>query len=171
MDQLGWKDLVGPRGVLLAVIIAQIVTVSLIFANNKLGYKRSQREKLWDLKRELYSKVISKVGDIQSAYSMTSGLSGPSEFLCANEDIIKQAMENEYDVFQIIIEAQELFKDNYVILSRTFLKTFRPINDIEMLNFYDPKSYDDLLAERRRFFDKLHKALVEQARKELETDI
>jgi hypothetical protein len=45
-----WKDLVGPAGVLIASIITQIATVGILFANQRLSYKRYAKEKLWDLK-------------------------------------------------------------------------------------------------------------------------
>jgi hypothetical protein len=169
MDGLGWKELIGPGGVLLASIIAQIVTVIIVFANNRMAYKRSRREKLWDLKREIYSKVISKVSDILAAYDKAIEVYNVPG---ADESLKKTAAENERTVFQKIVEAQELFRDNYLIFSRAFLRIFQSINGIKMLDLYNypgPESYDVILAERKRWLNELHESLVKQARKELET--
>ena len=168
MGQLGWKDLIGPGGVLLSSIITQLVTIALLFANNNMAYKRSRREKLWDLKRELYSKVISKVIDIQAAYAMARGL---YDLPGADDALKKTAMENEYNVFQTIIQAQDIFDDNYLMFSRAFLRAYAPIKDLNMLEptLSNAEPYSNVLAERKRFMDKLHVSLVAQARKELET--
>jgi len=112
MSQLEWKDWIGPGGVLLASIITQVVTVALLIANNRMAYKRSRREKLWDLKRDLYSKVIAKVGEIKSD----------------DTEARKRASESEYQTFPKIMQAQDLFCDNYLIFSRALLEKFEPIN-------------------------------------------
>jgi hypothetical protein len=169
MGGLGWKELIGSGGVLLASIIAQIVTVALLFANNRMAYKRSRREKLWDLKREVYSKVIAKVSEILDAYSQAIAIYSTSG---ADESAKKIASQNEHIVFQKILQAQDLFRDNYLIFSRAFLRRFQSINGIEALdlcNYPGPESYDVILAERKRWLSELHESLVEQARKELET--
>jgi hypothetical protein len=170
MCQLEWKDLIGPCGVFLATIITQIVTVALLFANNKMTYKRSRREKLWDLKRELYSKVISKVSAIQSDYAMTTQFYHLNPGGDEEDAFRKTAAQMEYTSFPTIIQVQNVFRDNYLIFSRAFLRAFEPINDITL---YDPsrnaESYGDVLIERKSLLATLHESLVAQARKELET--
>ena len=157
MGQLEWKDVIGPGGVLLASIITQLVTTILLFANNGMAYKRSRREKLWDLKRELYGKVISKVSEIETEYlaAETFYNFNQDEF----DDGRKRSSEMEYNIFPKISQTQTIFQDNYLVFSRGFIRAFERIFDFTL---YDPsqatKSYGDVLAERRHLVAKLHTA-------------
>ena len=167
MGQLGWKDLIGPGGVFLATIITQIVTVTLLFANNRMAYKRSRREKLWDLKRELYSKVVAEVSDIKDHYSKAVALYNIPDI---DENLKKSVLEREKAIIPKIVHAQDLFHDNYLILSRAFLRIFQSIDDVYQNDpSRDSKSFGEVLTARKRVVDKLHESLVAQARKELDT--
>ena len=159
-----WKDLTGPAGVLIASIITQIVTVGILFANHRLSYRRYSKEKMWDLKREMYSKVLSKLSEVISAYISAQTLyllDGSDDRLRAN------ATEQENRTFPLIQEAQTLLRDNYVIFSREFTRKFDAIYDTPEVSEDD---YGDELEFRLSLVRKLHDDLLEQARKELNTD-
>jgi hypothetical protein len=163
---LEWKDLTGPAGVLIASIITQIVTVGILFANHRLSYRRYSKEKMWDLKRELYSKVLSKLSEVISAYLSAKtlyALDGSDDKLTAN------AMEQENRTFPLIHEAQTIFRDNYAIFSREFTRNFDVILDMHSPEIPED-NYGDALEFRLSVIRKIHDNLLEQARKELNTD-
>jgi hypothetical protein len=166
VSQFEWKDWLGPTSVLIASIITQLVTVILVFANQQQTYKRYAKEKLWDLKRELYSDALSKLGDIYYIYEdVHPKYSNP---MVTEEQKLKLRAD-EQEVFDIINELQKIIDGNQVIVSSPFSELYRPIHNIYFWAFGTATNdYHTVLAKRRKEVRRIHKALIEQARQELD---
>ena len=167
MSQLEWKEFAGPTSVLIASIITQLVTVIILFENQNLSYKRYAKEKLWDLKRELYSKIISKLSDMHGDYVKAHAL---YTIEGADEEFKRNALSNEKAFFDKLLEAQTFFQDNQPIFSKAFSDNFQAIYKIHRSQadtaFAD---YAFVLLTRRNSVRDIHASLLKQSQIELGT--
>jgi hypothetical protein len=167
---LEFKYIAGPLGVLLACLITQAVTIAALFWGQSLAYRRFRHEKLWDLKREVYSKILSKLAKMEAGFSLTAGLySVPG----ATDEFRKETLAKLPEIYRIITEIQEILEDNFAILSGDFLSAYQRLNEIHkptrMENIQKTQNYADILNQQRKIINDVHKALEQQTRKELGT--
>jgi hypothetical protein len=167
MSQLEWKDFAGPTSVLIASIVTQLVTVILVFVSQRQAYKRYGREKMWDLKRELYSKALSKLTEMYNVYI---SIRKRYPFPTLTKEQASEVMPDEEKVFSTIIDFQTLIHDNEAIFSKSFVKLCEPIHGIyDVVHGTAANDYARVLAVRKREIHDIHKTLLEQTRKELGT--
>jgi hypothetical protein len=168
VNNFEWKDLAGPVGVLLASIITQLVTIGVLFANQRLSYKRYAHEKLWDLRRELYSKMLSNLSEMVAIYVKVHGL---YTLQGADEEHKRATLLEERIYFDELLEVQALFLDNQPIFSKAFADRFTLVYDVQKVDPTNEADYASVLAQRRRRIYDAHASLLEQAQRELGTNV
>jgi hypothetical protein len=107
----GWetKDIIVVCGMILTVI----TNGALAFLNHRLGRIKYRQEKLWDLRRDAYSEILSNLADAERLIGLWNVRSGDS-----TNDYYRKA----YDAFE---QAQHLLAKNYIICTEDFKKEFQ----------------------------------------------
>lgn len=160
------KDLIAP---LLASLITSVVTITVVFTNYKLSYRQFSSEKLWDLKREAYSKILAKCAITRHSYQ---GLLPLLAFPDLSEDDRKHIREiNGARALSTRDELYGALSDGYIVCSKAFLDEFNRCNNL--YNFKgtlaEYKKETDYERAERHFqaANDMHEALMKQARREL----
>jgi hypothetical protein len=118
-----------PAGVvnIITAVVTATTTLVVVFVTNRLALFRSSKEKLWDLKRQVYGQILSELADAERVLDV------------ANEFIVERGYEyyhgTEYyskhqsKLFDHLFSIRKKFSDDYLILSDSFIELFQKLSD------------------------------------------
>jgi len=124
-------------------IVTAIATVVAVVVANRLSYGRSNKEKLWDLRRQTYGLVLAELGEVEQICD------GADEYIQQDEGRYFESVSQNYDaeIAKHMAAIRRRFADDYLILSEPFIALYEEFTR-EMSG--DP--YNDLPPERHEKF-------------------
>lgn len=139
-------------------------TLAGILLGSWLTSGRTQKEKLWDLRRAAYGVILSQIGLINRIYSLGNEIISHTDEHSYFESSARR--EHEERIAKHWSTARSRFEDDYLVLSDEFIAAFEKIiSDREHDN--PNEGWDE---ERERFENSIREAiplLMAQARHEV----
>jgi hypothetical protein len=169
MTSLELKDVIGPAGLFLATIVTQLAAILLLSRSQQLAYRRFTSEKLWDLKRVAYSKILSKCAKSRDAYFSLLPLYAFPDL--SDDDRKRIHEERGSKALSARDELYAVMADDYIVCSKQFLSEFNRTNNL--FNFhgtreeYRKETNYEWAQRQYRAANDMHESLMKQARNEL----
>jgi hypothetical protein len=150
--EIPWGNVITATATVIAVVIA-----------NRLTFRRSSQEKIWDLRRQAYGLILSELATVERICERAD------EYIQEDEHRYfegKYSDEDSAEIGEHMSNIEKKFSDDYLVLSESFIALYDRMRD-EMRG--DP--YNDTPPERHASFSsavrKGRPLLIAQARDEM----
>jgi hypothetical protein len=143
----------------LLTIVGTATTV--VLANN-LNFRRTSREKSWELRRVVYGEMLYALGAAESVCSSID-----DAIAQYGDGVFQNGMKSLDAMDEQLASCREIARKNYIILSGEFIELFEKFNKASYSDYPDgdfpPEIYDRESAAIRQY----RPLLLDQARKEI----
>jgi hypothetical protein len=103
-------------------IITAVATVGAVVVANRLSYRRSNRERLWDLRRETYGFLLSELASVEHVCDSIDEAIAERSYAAYWET--KSRARDDADIAERMGKVRQRFSDDYLILSDEFIRVF-----------------------------------------------
>lgn len=146
------KDII----VVTAALLSAAVTIGVPVINHFLSQRKYAADKLWDLRREAYSKIIAALSEAGSYFKIARA---------THESAMRDLLEGKgWATYSL---ASNSVRENYVVCSNEFLTLYDEVRQAEDLllppSFQEPQE----MVEFAKTVEGIRERLLKQARREL----
>jgi hypothetical protein len=139
-------------------IVTAIATVLAVVVANRLSYRQSNKERLWDLRRVTYGTILSELALVQRiCNSIDEAISERSYEEYWNT---KSRVRDDDELHERMKTITSRVSDDYLILSDTFIKAYSEFTDAMRADPYNsspPNEHDVFSAAVREHRPRLMK--------------
>jgi hypothetical protein len=121
-------------------IITGIATVVAVVIANRLSYGRTNREKLWDLRRQSYGFILSELGSIEQICDIADEYiseGGEQRYFEGQDQLHNEKIHMHMNAMR------KRFADDYLILSDTFIALYEKLSKEMSSDPYNSTPSDD----------------------------
>lgn len=110
LGELPWGSIVTGGATVVAVVIA-----------NRLSFRRTSSEKIWDLRRQAYGEILSALAKVENVLDIAGEYIHESEVRYFEEGVSKL---HDSRISESMDIARKRFDDEYLVLSPRFISCF-----------------------------------------------
>lgn len=137
-------------------IVTAVATVVAVVVANRLSYRQSNQERLWDLRRVTYGTIMSELALVERVCdSIDEAISERSYEEYWNT---KSRVDDDAEIHERMKKMASRFSDDYLILSDIFIWAYTDFTDAMRADPYNsspPEEYDVFSAAIREHRPKL----------------
>ena len=124
-------------------IITGVATVVAVVIANRLSYGRTNKEKVWDLRRQAYGLILSELGAIEQICDTAD------EYISEDEDRYFDGLDQKHnkEIAEHMGAIRKRVADDYLILSDAFIALYD-----ELLKEMSGDPYNDISSEAHDTF-------------------
>jgi hypothetical protein len=149
--------------VVVAAVLSATVTICVPLVNHSLTRRRYASEKLWDVRKDMYSSLLSNISEAKQQASFAVSLNrSPSD-----EKQQADALECTQKALEAVDRAQEALRANYLLCSPRMRKIWADIHNQTGLIYVVYGPADKEFADAIRALDKGYDDVLEAAEIEL----
>src|SRR5688572_27076503 len=108
-------------------IVTAVATVIAVVIANRLTFSRTNKEKLWDLRRQAYGVILTELAAIERVYVEVDGfieMHGEEEYFQS-----EQLHDDSKIIAEHLTKANNRFADDYLIMSAEFIQIYERMLD------------------------------------------
>lgn len=150
---------------IIAAVLTVIGTIGGVVIANKLTANRSYKEKVWELRRVAYGRIVAEISAAELIYDDADVFIHEIGFPGYFEE--KAYSGNNAEIAKHINKANEIFSTDYLILSDRFIELYNELAKNRGSDPYDTLSPDDEYDISSAAIRKFRPLLIERARQEI----
>lgn len=116
-----------PYGNIITVVITAATTLAAVVVTNWLSYRRSNRERLWELRREIYGTILSELAAVEH---ICNGIDeAVAERSYEEYWNTKARVHDDNNIFERMGTIRKKATDNYLVLTDEFIIAYDNFNN------------------------------------------